>query len=202
MYIYEYYIIIYDKFLDYQIKLENYNLEKKVEKSSQGFNNNDSIKQTNNKSNDANTNTNNDTNNDTNTNTNLLTNHILNNNPLNNLPNGSGTKKNISESGNWIKKIYTKLIFMYHPDKQINSDDQIFSKIKNDYDKNDYSSLLYYFIKDRDHPYLSRLFNETIQNKKFIDSLLNLSNYMDYKINLILGNTDFINYMQKHTLVN
>ena len=211
MYIYEYYIIIYDKFLDYQIKLENYNLEKKVKNSSQVFNNNDSIKQTNNKSNDANnpnddtntnTNTNNDTNNDTNTNTNLLTNHILNNNPLNNLPNEIRTKKNISESGNWIKKIYTKLIFMYHPDKQINSDDQIFSKIKNDYDKNDYSSLLYYFIKDRDHPYLSRLFNETIQNKKFIDSLLNLSNYMDYKINLILGNTDFINYMQKHTLVN
>jgi hypothetical protein len=90
---------------------------------------------------------------------------------------------------------------MYHPDKQINSDDQIFSKIKNDYDNNDYSSLLYYFIKNKEHPYLTRLFNETIQNKKFIDSLLNLSNYMDYKINLILGDIGFVTYLKRKNLL-
>jgi len=86
---------------------------------------------------------------------------------------------------------------MYHPDKKINSNDEIFSKIKDDFEKNDYSSIFYYFVKNKDHPYLSRLFNEMIQNNKFIDSLLNLSNYLDYKINLILEDNEFINYLKQ-----
>ncbi len=211
MYIYDYYIIIYDKFLDYQQKLENYKLEKKVENIDRLFNqnkNNDNIRDPNNKtktkSNDIN-NLNDTCSNDfkinesNNIDFNVLT-HTINSD--NNTSLEKTSKKNISESGNWIKKIYTKLIFMYHPDKQISSSDEIFSKIKNDFDKNDFSSILYYFIKDKEHPYLSKLFNEMKQNKKFINSLLNLSNYIDYKINLIIADKEFINYLKQNNLFN
>ncbi len=110
--------------------------------------------------------------------------------------------KTIKESINWIRKIYTKLIFMYHPDKQINSNDNIFSKIKNDFDKNNFSSLFYYFIKSKNHPYLSKLFNEMMQEKRFIDSLLNLSNYYNFKLNKLMKNTIFKDYLKQNNLFN
>jgi len=108
--------------------------------------------------------------------------------------------KTFKESINWIRKIYTKLIFLYHPDKQIDSNNEIFSKIKNDFDKNDYCSIFYYFIKNKNHPYLSKLFNEMMKDKRFIDSLLNLSNYFNFKLNKLLIYNNFIDYLQQHNL--
>jgi hypothetical protein len=110
--------------------------------------------------------------------------------------------KTVKESINWIRKIFTKLIFMYHPDKQIDSNDEIFSKIKNDFDKNDFSSIFYYFIKNKNHPYLSKLFNEMMQDKRFIDSLINLSNYFNFKLNKLINNKDFIDYLKQNNLFN
>jgi len=91
---------------------------------------------------------------------------------------------------------------MYHPDKQIDSNDEIFSKIKNDFDKNDFSSIFYYFIKNKNHPYLSKLFNEMTQDKRFIESLLNLSNYFNFKLNKLINNYDFIDYLKQNNLFN
>ena len=39
--------------------------------------------------------------------------------------------------------------------------------------------------------------NEMIQDKKFIDSLLNLSNYFNFKINIILKVDNFISYLER-----
>jgi len=90
---------------------------------------------------------------------------------------------------------------MYHPDKQIDSNDEIFCKIKNDFDKNNFSSIFYYFIKNKNHPYLSKLFIEMTRDKRFIESLLNLSNYFNYKLNKLINNNNFIEYLKQNNLL-
>ena len=170
MYIYDYYIIIYDKLFEHekyyeefiskkdkQIIAEN-NINPKIDQSFNNQNNDIKIEKSNNDSND------------------LI--------KLENQNQEPPKYKSVKQSINWIRKIFTKLIFLYHPDKQIDSNDEIFSKIKNDFDKNDFSSIFYYFIKNKNHPYLSKLFNEMMQDKRFIDSLLNLSNHFNFKLSL------------------
>lgn len=190
MYIYDYYIIIYDKLFEHEKYYEEF-INKKIDKkmdfdkqiiSENNINKLPDTKIDNNKlfdySND------------------LI--KLESKNESQNLP----KYKTIKESINWIRKIYTKLIFMYHPDKQINSNDNIFSKIKNDFDKNNFSSLFYYFIKSKNHPYLSKLFNEMMQEKQFIDSLLNLSNYYNFKLNKLMKNIIFKDYLKQNNLFN
>ncbi len=193
MYIYDYYIIIYDKLNKYEkyhqefiskkdkLTIPETNINPKIDQLFNDQNidqsNNDiKIEKSNNDSNDL----------------------IKLESEIKKLP----KYKTIKESINWIRKIYTKLIFLYHPDKQIDSNDEIFSKIKNDFDKNDFSSIFYYFIKNKNHPYLSKLFNEMMQDKRFIDSLLNLSNHFNFKLNKLLIYNNFIDYLQQHNLFN
>ena len=184
MYIYDYYIIIYDKLFEHEKYYEefiNKKTDKKMEFGKQIISENNI-----NKLPDTKIESQND----------LI--KLESQNESQNLP----KYKTIKESINWIRKIYTKLIFMYHPDKQINSNDNIFSKIKNDFDKNNFSSLFYYFIKSKNHPYLSKLFNEMMQEKRFIDSLLNLSNYYNFKLNKLMKNTIFKDYLKQNNLFN
>ena len=212
MYIYDYYIIIYDKLFEYEKKLEKYFLENKIPVNENKIPVNENKIPVNENKIPVNENKIPVNENKIPINENKIPvneNKIpINENKIHNtndlikyIDKQCKTKsKTIKESSIWIRKIYIKLIFMYHPDKQINSNDEIFSKIKNDYDKNNYSSLFYYFVKNRDHPYLLRLFNEMIQDKKFIDSLLNLSNYFNFKINIILKDDNFISYLKQNNL--
>lgn len=191
MYIYDYYIIIYDKLNKYEKYHQEFISKKDKQKISEN-NINPIIDQLfNNKNIDQ---SNNDikiekSNNDS---IDLI--------KLENQNQEPPKYKSVKESINWIRKIFTKLIFMYHPDKQIDSNDEVFSKIKNDFDKNDFSSIFYYFIKNKHHPYLSKLFNEMIQDKRFMNSLLNLSNYYNYKLNTLLINNNFIEYLKQNNL--
>jgi hypothetical protein len=191
MYIYDYYIIIYDKLNKYEKYHQEFISKKDKQKISEN-NINPIIDQSfNNKNIDQ---SNNDikiekSNNDS---IDLI--------KLENQNQEPPKYKSVKESINWIRKIFTKLIFMYHPDKQIDSNDEVFSKIKNDFDKNDFSSIFYYFIKNKHHPYLSKLFNEMIQDKRFMNSLLNLSNYYNYKLNTLLINNNFIEYLKQNNL--
>jgi hypothetical protein len=192
MYIYDYYIIIYDKLFEHEKYYEEF-IKKNTDKI---INDKKIIPENNINKLENNINK-------------LSDNQTINSNDLIKLENKNEntnlnpTKyKTIKESINWIRKIFTKLIFMYHPDKQIDSNDQIFSKIKNDFDKNDFSSIFYYFIKNKNHPYLSKLFNEMTQDKRFIESLLNLSNYFNFKLNKLINNYDFIDYLKQNNLFN
>lgn len=193
MYIYDYYIIIYDKLFEHEKYYEefiNKKTDKIIDDKQTGFDKQIISENNINKLSDTKIDNNQSLNND------LI--KLESKNESQNLP----KYKTIKESINWIRKIYTKLIFMYHPDKQIDSNDEIFSKIKNDFDKNDFSSLFYYFIKSKNHPYLSKLFNEMMQEKRFIDSLLNLSNYYNFKLNKLLNNTNFMDYIKQNNLFN
>jgi hypothetical protein len=191
MYIYDYYIIIYDKLNKYE-KYHQEFITKKDKQTISENNINPIIDQLfNNKNIDQ---SNNDikiekSNNDS---IDLI--------KLENQNQEPPKHKLVKESINWIRKIFTKLIFMYHPDKQIDSNDEVFSKIKNDFDKNDFSSIFYYFIKNKYHPYLSKLFNEMVQDKRFMNSLLNLSNHYNYKLNKLLNNNNFIEYLKQNNL--
>jgi hypothetical protein len=220
MYIYDYYIIIYDKLFKYQkhyeefiskkIINENNNFsDKQIECENNNFsdkqieceNNNFSDKQIeyeNNNFSDKQIECENNNFSDKQIECENLSNDLIKlDSEINKIP----KLKTIKESINWIRKIYTKLIFLYHPDKQIDSNNEIFSKIKNDFDKNNYSSIFYYFIKNKNHPYLSKLFNEMMQDKRFIDSLLNLSNHFNFKLNKLLIYNNFIEYLQQHNLL-
>ena len=195
MYIYDYYIIIYDKLFEHEKYYEEF-INKKTDKiindKKMDFDKQIVPENNINKSPDT-----------------KIDNHTINTNDLIKLESKNESLnqdppkyKTVNESINWIRKIFTKLIFMYHPDKQIDSNDEIFSKIKNDFDKNDFSSIFYYFIKNKHHPYLSKLFNEMMQDKRFIDSLLNLSNYFNFKLNKLINNKDFIDYLKQNNLFN
>jgi hypothetical protein len=194
MYIYDYYIIIYDKLFKYQKHYEEFinKCQNNVlsDKQIVSEKNNFIDKQIESEKN------------------NFIDKQIESENISNNLIKLESEIKKLpkyktnKESINWIRKIYTKLIFLYHPDKQIDSNNEIFSKIKNDFDKNDYCSIFYYFIKNKNHPYLSKLFNEMMQDKRFIDSLLNLSNHFNFKLNKLLIYNNFIDYLQQHNLFN
>jgi hypothetical protein len=212
MYIYEYYIIIYEELQKYEQYLKNYLEQKDKTSFNEKFQDpnqkvaenkfeksNNFTKETSNKldadiKNDV-------SKEDTTCDSNDIINYMSNNKESNNIK--TNTNTNIkSNNSTWIRKIYTKLIFLFHPDKKILVDDIAFSKIKSDYENNDYSSILYYFTKEKNHYYLSRLFNEMSHNQKFLDSLLNLSKFLKYKINLILDNQDFVKYLKTNNLFN
>jgi hypothetical protein len=193
MYIYDYYIIIYDKLFEHEKYYEEF-----INKNTDKIINDKQIIPENNINKLPDTKI--DNNQSFNNSNDLI--KLESKNESKNDTQNPPKYKTIKESINWIRKIFTKLIFMYHPDKQIDSNDEIFSKIKNDFDKNDFSSIFYYFIKSKNHPYLSKLFNEMMQDKRFIDSLLNLSNYFNFKLNKLINNNDFIDYLKQNNLFN
>ncbi len=212
MYIYEYYIIIYEELQKYEQYLKNYLDQKDKTSFNEKFQDpNQKVVENNfEKSNNFTKETSNKLDGDikkyaskenTTCDSNDIINYISNNKESNNIKTKTNTNIKSNNSA-WIRKIYTKLIFLFHPDKKILADDMAFSKIKSDYENNDYSSILYYFTKEKNHYYLSRLFNEMSNNQKFLDSLLNLSKFLKYKINLILDNQDFIKYLKTNNLLN
>jgi len=85
----------------------------------------------------------------------------------------------------WIKKILLKLLFIYHPDKNINPNERIFSSIKNDFENNNFSSLFYYFIKEKNNPFIKQIFNEISSTKYFLTSIQSISNLILQRINQI-----------------
>ncbi len=211
MYIYEYYIIIYEELQKYEQYLKNYLEQKDKTSFNEKFQDpNQKVENKFEKSNNFTKETSNTLDGDNNVNiskkdttcdSNDIINYMSNNKESNNIK--TNTNTNIkSNNSTWIRKIYTKLIFLFHPDKKIMADDVAFSKIKSDYENNDYSSILYYFTKEKNHYYLSRLFNEMSHNQKFLDSLLNLSKFLKYKINLILGDIGFVTYLERNSLLN
>lgn len=85
----------------------------------------------------------------------------------------------------WIKKILLKLLFIYHPDKNIKPNEKIFSSIKNDFENNNFSSLFYYFIKEKNNPFIKQIFNEISNTKYFLTSIQSVSNLILQRINQI-----------------
>lgn len=97
----------------------------------------------------------------------------------------------------WIKKILLKLLFIYHPDKNINPDQQIFSQLNNSFQSNDFSQLFYHFIIQKDNPFINSLFNEISSTNQFITSIETVTNLMLLKINHIKSNKIFQEYHKK-----
>lgn len=92
-------------------------------------------------------------------------------------------EKNERIDTGWIKKIFIKLLFIYHPDKNIKSNEEIFSKLNNDYDNNNYFSLFYYFLLEKENSYIISFFNEISKTQKFQSSLESLTNALFIKVN-------------------
>jgi len=112
------------------------------------------------------------------------------------IPSGEPNEKNISkelpvnkiEKDNNIfekmmKKICLKVLFIFHPDKNIKPDEEIFDKIKSKYDINDYTTLCYYFIIEQDNPYLQQYFHEYSRDPIFENYIVVLNNEIINKTN-------------------
>ena len=97
-------------------------------------------------------------------------------------------EENKSVQNNWLRKIYLKLLFIYHPDKNIKPNNIYFTNLKNEFEKDIYHSLFYYFIKERDHPNIQPYFNEISKTEKFQKSLENMTNLILHQINQIKNN--------------
>lgn len=102
-----------------------------------------------------------------------------------------------NENSKWIKKIYLKMLFIYHPDKNIKPNETIFTNIKNTYDNDDFSLLFYYFIRERSNPYIETIFKEISNATYFIASLESLSNHIIDKINSMRNSVIYLEYVEK-----
>ena len=78
-----------------------------------------------------------------------------------------------------LKMLYRELILYYHPDKNNNTDGQIFYEIKESWDRNYYPTILYYYIEIFDlmeyallEKYLRIMRNEINQTKSMIYAIL------------------------------
>ena len=84
-----------------------------------------------------------------------------------------------------LKEIYRKLLFIFHPDKFISPNEQIFGEIKKAWDDKYEPTIVFYFIKNYHHPML-KIIHEKIYNKKrFLKFLKNLCNMITKEINNI-----------------
>ncbi len=93
-------------------------------------------------------------------------------------------KKNLQEKNekreddNFIKKIYLKLLFVFHPDKNIVPSNDKFDTVTKAMQNNDIITIFYYFILYRNIIQLKSLFEE-LSNKKFLfKTLENYANLM------------------------
>lgn len=78
-----------------------------------------------------------------------------------------------------LKMLYRELILYYHPDKNNNTDGQIFYEIKESWDRNYYPTILYYYLEIFDlleyallEKYLRIMRNEINQTKSMIYAIL------------------------------
>jgi hypothetical protein len=82
-----------------------------------------------------------------------------------------------------IKEIYRKLLFIFHPDKSISPNEQIFGEIKKAWDDKYVPTIIYYFIKNSNHPMLKIIHDKLYNTKVFLKTLKNLCNIITKEIN-------------------
>ena len=84
-----------------------------------------------------------------------------------------------------IKEIYRKLLFIFHPDKSISPNEQIFGEIKKAWDDKYEPTIVFYFIKNSNHPMLKIIHDKLYNTKGFLKTLKNLCNMITKEINNI-----------------
>jgi len=82
-----------------------------------------------------------------------------------------------------IKEIYRKLLFIFHPDKSISPNEQIFGEIKKAWDDKYEPTIIYYFIKNCNHQMLITIYEKLHNTKGFLNLLKNLCNMITKEIN-------------------
>jgi hypothetical protein len=82
-----------------------------------------------------------------------------------------------------IKEIYRKLLFIFHPDKSISPNEQIFGEIKKAWDDKYEPTIIYYFIKNCNHQMLITIYEKLHNTKGFLNLLKNLCNIITKEIN-------------------
>ena len=82
-----------------------------------------------------------------------------------------------------LKEIYRKLLFIFHPDKSISPNEQIFGEIKKAWDDKYVPTIIYYFIKNSNHPMLKIIHDKLYNTKVFLKTLKNLCNMITKEIN-------------------
>ena len=82
-----------------------------------------------------------------------------------------------------LKEIYRKLLFIFHPDKSISPNEQIFGEIKKAWDDKYEPTIVFYFIKNSNHPMLKIIHDKLYNTKVFLKTLKNLCNMITKEIN-------------------
>lgn len=82
-----------------------------------------------------------------------------------------------------LKEIYRKLLFIFHPDKSISPNEQIFGEIKKAWDDKYEPTIVFYFIKNSNHPMLKIIHDKLYNTKVFLKTLKNLCNIITKEIN-------------------
>jgi E3 ubiquitin-protein ligase DOA10 len=82
-----------------------------------------------------------------------------------------------------LKEIYRKLLFIFHPDKSISPNEQIFGEIKKAWDDKYEPTIIFYFIKNSNHPMLKIIHDKLYNTKGFLKTLKNLCNSITKEIN-------------------
>jgi hypothetical protein len=82
-----------------------------------------------------------------------------------------------------IKEIYRKLLFIFHPDKSISPNEQIFGEIKKAWDNKYEPTILYYFIKNSNHPMLTIIYEKLYNTNVFLQWNRTQTNYITKEIN-------------------
>jgi hypothetical protein len=96
---------------------------------------------------------------------------------------GKEVGKEAAEEEINLKEIYRKLLFIFHPDKSISPNEQIFGEIKKAWDDKYVPTIIYYFIKIADHPMLKMIHDKLYNTKVFLKTLKNLCNMITKEIN-------------------
>ena len=97
----------------------------------------------------------------------------------------SNVSGNMAEEEINLKEIYRKLLFIFHPDKSISPNEQIFGEIKKAWDDKYVPTIIYYFIKNINHPMLKIIHEKLHNTKVFLKTLKNLCNIITKEINNI-----------------
>jgi hypothetical protein len=92
---------------------------------------------------------------------------------------------NVAEEEINLKEIYRKLLFIFHPDKSISPNEQIFGEIKKAWDDKYKPTIVFYFIKNSNHPMLKIIHDKLYNTKVFLKTLKNLCNIITKEINNI-----------------
>lgn len=100
-------------------------------------------------------------------------------------PGESFEKKEEDISENWYKKVFLKLLFIFHPDKKIKPNPDIFSTIKVAHDKKEFETIIYYFIVEKNNPFIHEMFLKISNSRKFINYISGLLNKMNHDIHEI-----------------